>query len=90
MNREYARSLLQGIAVMVEYEDRSLTLVADLGNRQCAVETNFHRELVYNLEHAVHHMALLRIGVGEVSAFTLPAEFGVAFSTIKHRQACAQ
>ena len=90
MNREYAKRLLEGIAVMVEYENRSLTLVADFGNRKCAVETNFHRELVYNLEHAVHHMALLRIGVGEVSAFTLPAEFGVAFSTIKHRQACAQ
>ena len=90
MNREYAKSLLQGIAIMVDYEDRSLTLKADFGSRQCAVETNFHRELVYNLEHAVHHMALLRIGVREVSALTLPAEFGVAFSTIKHPQACAQ
>ncbi|HVU94450.1 MAG TPA: hypothetical protein VHE34_04465 [Puia sp.] len=89
-NREYAKSLLQGIAVMIDYDDRPLTLVADLGRRHCAVDTNFHRELVYNLEHAVHHMALLRIGVREISALALPAEFGVAFSTIKHREACAQ
>jgi hypothetical protein len=89
-NREYAISLLRGIAVMVDYRDKQLLLAADLGNETCSVETNFRRELVYNLEHTVHHMALLRIGVSEVSSFVLPKEFGVAISTIKYRQVCAQ
>ena len=27
------------------------------------IETNFLRELVYNIEHAVHHMAIMKIGI---------------------------
>jgi hypothetical protein len=51
------------------------------------VPTNFLRELVYNIEHAVHHMALIRIGVREVAPhITLPPDFGVAASTIRHQQ----
>jgi len=92
-SRRYARHMLQGLSVFLEQEDRPLTLVADFSAGQaspCKVPTNFHRELVYNLEHAVHHMALLRIGVNAVADVALPADFGVAASTIKYRKACAQ
>lgn len=54
------------------------------------IETNYFRELVYNVEHTVHHMALLRIGINEVCSIELPENFGVAVSTIKFRQACVQ
>jgi len=90
VSRQYAISVLRGIAAMVDHDDKALILAADLGSQPCRVETNFLRELVYNFEHTVHHMALLRIGVREVSALSLPVEFGVAMSTIKYRKACAQ
>jgi hypothetical protein len=90
VSRQYAISMLRGIAAMVDYENKPLLLTADLGDQPCRVETNFHRELVYNLEHTVHHMALLRIGVREISDLSLPVEFGVAISTVKYRKACAQ
>lgn len=92
-SRAYARNMLQGLSVFLEQEDRPLTMIVDTGAGQafpCRVPTNFHRELVYNLEHTVHHMALLRIGVNAVSNMSLPAGFGVAMSTIKYRKACAQ
>lgn len=52
------------------------------------VQTNYARELVYNIEHAVHHMAIMKIGVREVAPYvTLSADFGIAASTIRHKEA---
>ena len=41
-----------------DYEDGSAPVV---------IPTNYFREIAYNLEHTVHHMALIRVGVNEVS-----------------------
>ena len=50
------------------------------------VETNYFRELIYNIEHAVHHMAIMKIGIHEVASYiTLPTDFGVAVSTIRYK-----
>jgi len=51
------------------------------------INTTYTRELVYNLEHAVHHMALIKIGVREAAAYiNLPAAFGIAASTIRYKE----
>ncbi|TDO29021.1 DinB family protein [Sediminibacterium goheungense] len=62
----------------------------DVSNETITVESNYYREVVYNLEHTVHHMALIRVGVAELSDIQLPEGFGVASSTIKHREKCVQ
>lgn len=52
------------------------------------IETNYMRELVYNIEHAVHHMAIMKIGIREVSpTIILPKDFGIAASTIRYQEA---
>jgi uncharacterized damage-inducible protein DinB len=49
------------------------------------------RELVYNIEHAVHHMAIMKIGINDIASYiTLPKDFGIAASTIRHKQSHAE
>ncbi len=57
-------------------------------NRKTAemVNSNLHRELLYLLDHTIHHMALIKIGIMQVSPIKLPAEFGVAPSTLLNKQ----
>ena len=54
------------------------------------IQTNYSRELVYNIEHAVHHMALIKIGVQAIAGYVmLPSDFGIAASTIRYRESLA-
>ena len=51
------------------------------------VETTFARELVYNIEHAIHHLAIIKIGLRQMNpGLELPEGFGVAPSTIRHQR----
>lgn len=92
-HRWVAMEKLEEIGRAIIRPDKELMLAADLTAEEdipLAVRTNYFRELIYNLEHTVHHMALLRVGIGAVSSLTLPPAFGVAMSTLKFRQTCAQ
>jgi hypothetical protein len=52
------------------------------------IPTTANRELVYNIEHAVHHMAIMKIGIREVAPYIkLSKEFGIAASTIRYKEA---
>lgn len=51
-------------------------------------ESNASRELAYCIGHAIHHYAIVRLICHELGV-TVPAEFGVAPSTLKHRASIA-
>ncbi len=65
-----------------------LTVGYELDNEESIeMDTNYFRELTYNIEHAVHHMAIMKIGIREVAAYiSLPADFGIAASTIRYKE----
>lgn len=70
--------------------DRPLVLEANYDiDREENVEipSTFCRELAYNIEHAIHHMALIKIGVKNVfPEVKLPDHFGVASSTVRYQK----
>jgi len=92
-NKAFAKQLLLSIATGLDKPNKTLMLEAgydDLSEDVITIETNYLREVVYNLEHTVHHMALIRVGIASFDEVKLPESYGVASSTIKYRQACAQ
>jgi uncharacterized damage-inducible protein DinB len=92
-DRIFANDLLQMIANNLDKANKDLLLEAaydETSTDTVTVATNYSREIIYNLEHTVHHMALIRVGINEVSSIDIPDGFGIASSTIKYRNSCAQ
>jgi uncharacterized damage-inducible protein DinB len=92
-DRHVAMRLLHEIYLQLNRTDKNLLLEASYGETSSdtvLISTNYFRELMYNLEHTVHHMALIRVGINEVSTVLVPDDFGVASSTVKYKKACAQ
>ena len=59
------------------------TSVAD----DTSIQSSIGRELYYNFEHCIHHLALIKVGLKIVCPnMELPDHFGFAPSTIQHRK----
>lgn len=60
-------------------------------NETTVINTLLYREMAYNIEHAIHHMAIIKIAImQEFPHIELPEHFGVAYSTIQYQEQCAQ
>lgn len=83
-----ALELLEKIRFGLGKEDKMLVLEGVYDDDETIVlrfNTNYYREIVYNLEHTVHHMAMIRVGLGELSTMELPESYGVASATAKYK-----
>ena len=92
-DKNFASVLLKKIYDEINKPDKAIILEAtynDDSNELIRFHTNYHREIAYNLEHTIHHMALIKVGICELSDIALPEGFGVATSTMKYRKECAQ
>ena len=92
-DKSYAIQTITSIAATLNKPDKDLILHAAYGDSeisQVSLSTNYYRELAYNLEHTIHHIALIRIGIQAISDLQVPEAFGVSASTLKFRQACAR
>ncbi len=92
---ETDKKLAQSVIASIEdflnknQEDFELTFEANYattGTENDRMKSSFYRELSYNIEHAIHHMALLKVAVKQsLTYIALPEYFGVASSTIRYR-----
>jgi hypothetical protein len=92
-DKNLACELLRSINLGLGKEDKNLLLEGiyhDDSSDLMQFPTNYYREIVYNLEHTIHHMALIRVGLKEIKDLELPESYGMASATVKHRNSCAQ
>lgn len=76
-------------------EDIPLQLSADYSGQlyggEVRTATTYFRELLYNIEHCVHHLAIIRIGMKTLDpSLKINENMGVAASTHRNRNRCAQ
>lgn len=68
-------------------ENKDMQLLADYtysGSASCLYPTSYYRELAYCLEHSIHHLALVRVGMYAQGLAPLNPHIGIAPSTIRH------
>lgn len=65
--------------------DKPLLLVQEMQGQEIRMSTNYERELLYNLEHCIHHQALIRLALMQFSNIEVPQNFGIAPATIRYR-----
>jgi len=73
-------------------ESKCMLDCTEYGQENLLVSSTIGRELIYNIEHTIHHLAIIKIALRAAApSIAVPDHFGVAPSTIRHRlEACAQ
>lgn len=89
-NLQIAGNAMSEIINDLDKVDKTIVLESELSGNVYYLNSNYYREVLYNLEHTIHHQALIRIGIEAMTDIVLSAEFGVAPSTIQYREKCAQ
>lgn len=87
-DRLFAQSALQQLDGSIKIPDRQLNLVVDpIENaiELLKVTTTYYREVVYNTEHTIHHLALIKVAIIEMKLDIIDNDFGIAYSTIKYQ-----
>lgn len=86
---DYALSKINALRTQLDKPDKPLELVDHTDGNGYRIRTNYYRELLYNLEHSIHHQALIKVASRECSV-VVSENFGVARSTVEYRRQCAQ
>jgi len=85
-DRLFALMQMGSIGNTLDKPDKPLTLHAAVDEgKDISLSSTYYRELLHNLDHAVHHMAMIRIGASAFPNMSLPESFGVAYATLQFR-----
>ncbi|MFW0739907.1 DinB family protein [Flavobacterium sp. T12S277] len=86
----YAKQIISDIKQNFKKENKSIYLQQIIDKELIEIQSNYYRELLYNLEHCIHHQALIKVAVLQCENVIIDENFGVARSTIEYRNQCAQ
>jgi 6-pyruvoyl-tetrahydropterin synthase len=89
-NKEFANFVIDTLLKNIEKPNKSITLEHKIAGETNLIQTNYFREMLYNLEHCIHHQALIKVALFQLQYVKLNDDFGVAASTIEFRKQCVQ
>lgn len=85
-NLGFACDYIDEIATQLEQieVDKRILLKSKYGATEIEIESTLFREITYNIEHTVHHLAIIRIAISfEFKYIDLSSTFGYADSTVQ-------
>lgn len=86
-NRSAAKTIMEEISLWLQRceTDHAINLKYHT-TEELNIASTLFRELAYNHEHCIHHLAIIRICLQEkYPEISVPENFGVANATIKYR-----
>jgi hypothetical protein len=86
----FTKECILDIKSGLKAENKILYLEQLIDGLTFRIQSNYYRELLYNLEHCIHHQALIKVAVLQFENILLNENFGVASSTIEYRNQCVQ
>lgn len=87
---DFAVFNIKNISFQLDKPNRKLKLLQIIHEEHLLMDSNYNRELLYNLEHCVHHQALIKVAVLHNESVKIDSNFGVAQSTINYRNQCVR
>jgi len=87
-DRLLAQKYIQDIIGTLQRPDKQLSIIVD-DESEPQISSTYFRELVYNTEHTIHHLALMKVALIEINLNIVSDDFGMAYSTIKYKSSLA-
>lgn len=86
-NIHVAAEELKRLEAAVRRDDKQISITLDRTQEAVPspVVTSYFREIIYNTEHAVHHLALIKVALVEMKLDLVNSNFGIAEATIKYK-----
>ncbi len=86
----FAIESINEIILKLDKENIDLEILTIYNNYKSKIFSNYFRELIYNIEHCIHHQAIIKIGLESLNIKLENENFGMAKSTIQYKKECVQ
>ena len=89
-DKNEAIAIIEKYLLELDKPNKPLSLTHNCFSPIELLQTNYFRELIYNLEHSIHHQALIKVALYRLPHIKISDSFGIAPSTLEYRKQCAQ
>jgi uncharacterized damage-inducible protein DinB len=86
-DKVFALQILEALSIAImNLEEKLIQLQVTYSDNSTLVQTSVKRELAYNVEHTVHHLAIIKMGINVAfPSVEIPENVGVASSTLRYQ-----